>query len=80
MGYIKINLRSRRTDESGKAVTTTISRFETDLPGLKTYEMNMIMHALAIKGEVEIINSCFGAGYWVNDKPWLNDEAWTNNV
>lgn len=24
------------------------------------------------------IRSCFGAGYWVNDKPWLNDEGWKN--
>jgi len=24
------------------------------------------------------IKSCFGAGYWVNDKPWLNNEGWKN--
>jgi hypothetical protein len=24
------------------------------------------------------IRSCFGAGYWINDKPWLNDEPWKN--
>ena len=24
------------------------------------------------------IRSCFGAGYWVNDKPWLNTEGWKN--
>ena len=24
------------------------------------------------------IRSCFGAGYWVNDKPWINDEGWKN--
>lgn len=22
------------------------------------------------------IRSCFGAGYWKNDKPWLNDDGW----
>lgn len=27
----------------------------------------------------EAIRSCFGAGYWVNEKPWLNDEAWKND-
>lgn len=80
MGYIKINLRSRRTDETGKALTTTISRFESDMPMLDTYEMNLILHALAIKGAVEIVNSCFGAGYWVNEKPWLNNEGWSNIV
>jgi hypothetical protein len=50
------------------------------MPMLGTYEMNLIWHALAIRGEVEIVNSCFGAGYWVNEKPWLNDEGWSNNV
>ncbi len=24
------------------------------------------------------IRSCFGAGFWVNEKPWLNSEAWKN--
>ena len=24
------------------------------------------------------IRSCFGSGFWVNEKPWLNDEAWKN--
>ena len=24
------------------------------------------------------VRSCFGAGYWINEKPWLNDEAWKN--
>lgn len=26
----------------------------------------------------QAVRSCFGAGYWRNDKPWLNDEAWRN--
>lgn len=26
----------------------------------------------------EAISSCFGAGYWNNDKPWSNDDAWCN--
>lgn len=24
----------------------------------------------------QAVRSCFGAGYWVEDKPWLDDEAW----
>lgn len=24
------------------------------------------------------VSSCFGAGYWRNDKPWKNDESWKN--
>lgn len=27
----------------------------------------------------EGIRSCFGSGFWVNEKPWINDEAWKNN-
>lgn len=26
----------------------------------------------------QAISSCFGAGYWDNDKPWSNDDAWNN--
>ena len=26
----------------------------------------------------QAIRSCFGAGYWVNEKPWINEEAWKN--
>ena len=22
--------------------------------------------------------SCFGSGYWINDRPWVNDDAWKN--
>ena len=80
MSYIKVVIRQRVTDDVGNAITTTISRYESDMPMLDTYEMNLICHALAIRGEVEIVNSCFGSGYWVNEKPWLNNEGWNNNV
>lgn len=25
------------------------------------------------------IRSCFGRGFWVNEKPWINTDAWRNN-
>jgi hypothetical protein len=25
------------------------------------------------------IRSCFGKGYWINDKPWVNTDAWKNS-
>lgn len=34
------------------------------------------------KGSVKIyeaIKSCFGKGFWINNKPWLNKDAWKNN-
>lgn len=22
------------------------------------------------------VRSCFGSGWWIDDKPWLDDEGW----
>ena len=27
----------------------------------------------------QIIRSCFGNGYWDNNKPWVNTDVWRNN-
>ena len=27
----------------------------------------------------QAIRSCFGSGFWVNEKPWLSEEGWRNN-
>lgn len=27
----------------------------------------------------QAIRSCFGAGWWVDEKPWINEENWNNN-
>ena len=24
------------------------------------------------------IRSCFGSGFWANEKPWVNEEPWKN--
>lgn len=26
----------------------------------------------------QLVRSCFGKGYWINDLPWLNDDVWKN--
>lgn len=26
----------------------------------------------------ELISSCFGNGYWINEEAWVNEEAWKN--
>jgi hypothetical protein len=26
----------------------------------------------------QAIRSCFGAGWWVNEKPWIDEEGWKN--
>jgi hypothetical protein len=53
MAYIKFKLKSRRTDDTGKAVRTVISRFESDMNGVKTLDTNLVMHALAIRGKIQ---------------------------
>jgi hypothetical protein len=27
----------------------------------------------------QVARSCFGNGYWINEKPWVNTDAWRNN-
>ena len=27
----------------------------------------------------ELIRSCFGRGFWVNEQPWNNEDGWKNN-
>ena len=27
----------------------------------------------------EAIESCFGKGFWIGEKPWSNEDAWKNN-
>lgn len=26
----------------------------------------------------QAIRSCFGNGFWINDKPWIDTDAWKN--
>lgn len=26
----------------------------------------------------EAVRSCFGSGWWINDKPWVETEGWKN--
>ncbi len=28
----------------------------------------------------EAVNSCFGSGYWIREKPWSRADAWKRNV
>ena len=27
----------------------------------------------------EAISSCFGSGYWINNRPWSNTDSWRNS-
>ena len=28
----------------------------------------------------EAILSCFGKGFWIDDKPWSDDDGWNDNI
>jgi len=28
----------------------------------------------------EAINSCFGKGFWINEKSWSNEDGWKNKI
>lgn len=46
------------------------------------YKGNRVI-AEVYKGAVlvwQAIRSCFGRGFWINDKPWNNDDGWKNNI
>lgn len=38
------------------------------------YGKDLIWQAIS-----KVLVSCFGLGYWINDKPWLNQDSWKNN-
>ena len=40
------------------------------LPVVEVYRNKLIIYRAA--------RSCFGSGYWINDRPWLNEDAWKN--
>lgn len=75
MAYIRFDITSEYT-EDGKRVNASISRLKSDIDGTSVYELNKILHALALADSVREIRSCFGAGYWRGEKPWLGTDVW----
>lgn len=55
MGYIKCTINSRMTDEEGIPKVVRIGRLESDMADTNLFELPILMHALAIKGLVEIM-------------------------
>ncbi len=49
-----------------------------DITGITAKERVIAFVYKAGRHVWQAIRSCFGAGFWVNEKPWLNDEAWRN--
>ena len=54
MAYIKFHITTRHTDEEGYPTRCTISHLESDMVGTDMYDTNIIMHALSVRGKVEL--------------------------
>lgn len=56
-----------------------ISRIELDDNGIKRVITKIYAE---VNGELkliwEAIRSCFGSGWWINNRPWINNNAWKN--
>lgn len=55
-----------------------IYRNEKQITGV--YRGNIIITAVYRGARLiwELIKSCFGRGYWVNEAPYLNEDGWKN--
>lgn len=44
------------------------------------YDTELIISAVYIGASLlwTLVRSCYGRGYWINEKPWLNGDAWKN--
>ena len=38
--------------------------------------IQMVMHGADLVWQA--VRSCFGKGWWINDKPWSNEDGWKN--
>lgn len=45
---------------------------------INKYIIVEVYHGLKLVWQA--VKSCFGAGFWRNDKPWSNTEGWKNNI
>lgn len=50
------------------------------LPILAVYHNRVLVWKRDGHDHDTVIESCFGNGYWINDKPWINDGAWKNDI
>lgn len=70
MGYIKCKLYSRVSNKDGVTKYVRIGRLESDMADANMYELPILMHALSIKGKVEL-TSVFSL-----DKSYLDNDLY----
>lgn len=56
--------------------------FGKEITGIYRYGKTIVeVHKYIDKGWQIVwmyVKSCFGRGYWINDKPWSNKDVWRN--
>ena len=82
LSKITFKIRSSNVDDTGRYRQATIRMVTVD--GADTlarqcvnypkYLDCIIMHSLThIR---DIVRSCYGSGFWIEDKPWLDNDVW----
>lgn len=49
-----------------------------NITGITAFNKVIVKVVAAGKTVWELVNSCFGSGYWINDRPWINSDGWNN--
>ena len=49
-----------------------------NITALVVQEKEIVYFYVGVKLIWQSVQSCFGAGYWVNEKPWVNEEGRKN--
>ena len=41
-------------------------------------DMFEVYHGKRLVWRIATSGSCYGSGYWINERPWSNTDAWRN--
>ena len=55
-----------------------INSINNNITGLTAFGKVISKVAYGSKIVWELIRSCFGSGYWVNNRSWINSDGWKN--
>lgn len=58
MAYIKFKIVNSNAGDDGATQSVKIKRFESDLPPTETYDLNLIMHAMA-KSSIDLLRQSY---------------------
>lgn len=60
-----------------------IYKGKTPVSGVYKFKDGVMKTILSVYKGVDLvwqlIRSCFGRGYWINNQPWVDSDGWKNN-